>query len=41
MTAADMDKLERSPPRINPKRKNMKVINNKAMLLFGTDAFGV
>ena len=41
MTVADMDRLEKSPPRINPKRKNMKVVNNKAMVLFGQEAFGV
>jgi len=31
MTVVDLKKLEQSPPRIQPKRKNMKVINNKAM----------
>ena len=36
-----MDKLDKSPPRINPKRKNMKIVNNKAMVLFGSEAFGV
>ena len=41
MTPADMEKLEQSPPRINPKRKNMKVVNNKAMIQFGQEAFNV
>ena len=41
MTVADMEKLDKSPPKINPKRKNMKVVNNKAMVLFGSEAFGV
>ena len=36
-----MEKLDKSPPKINPKRKNMKVVNNKAMVLFGSEAFGV
>lgn len=36
-----MERLERSPPKINPKRKNMSVVSNKAMLLFGQEAFGV
>lgn len=38
---ADMVKLEQSPPVINPKRKNMKVVNNKAMIQFGSEAFNV
>ena len=41
MTVAEMEKLEQSPPRINPKRKNMKVVNNKAMIQFGQEAFNV
>ena len=41
MTAADMDRLEKSPPKINPTRKNMSVLNNKAMVMFGSEAFGV
>ena len=41
MTAADMDRLEKSPPKINPNRKNMSVLNNKAMVMFGSEAFGV
>ena len=36
-----MDRLEKSPPKINPKRKNMSVVSNKAMLMFGQEAFGV
>ena len=41
MTVIDLEKLEQSPPRINPRRKNMKVMNNKAMSQFGADAFNV
>ena len=41
MTALDLEKLEKSPPKINPKRKNMKVVNNKAMTQFGSDAFNI
>lgn len=41
MTAADMDRLEKSPPKINPARKKMSVLNNKAMVMFGSEAFGV
>ena len=31
MTAFDLEKLEKSPPTIKPKRKNMKMMNNRAM----------
>ena len=31
MTVMDFTKLEKSPPRITARRKNMKVVNNKAM----------
>lgn len=41
MTAAELERLEKSPPRINPKRKHMKIVNNKAMVMFGSEAFGV
>jgi len=39
MTVLDIEKLEKSPPKIQPRRKNMKVINNKAMTQFGPEAF--
>ena len=41
MTVLDLEKLETSPPRINPRRKNMKIFNNKAMAEFGSEAFNV
>ena len=41
MTVLDLEKLESSPPRINPRRKNMKVVNNRAMTEFGSEAFNV
>lgn len=41
MTAVDVDKLTRSPPKIAPRRKNMKVVNNKAMSQFGAEAFNI
>ena len=41
MTAVELDRLEKSPPRITPRRKNMKVLNNKAMTQFGSEAFNV
>ena len=31
MTVMDLENLAKSPPTINPRRKNMKVVNNKAM----------
>ena len=36
MTAKDVRELEKNPPSIDPRRKNMKVVNNKAMQQFGT-----
>ena len=41
MTVMDLEKLEKSPPNIVPRRKNMKVLNNKAMTQFGSEAFNV
>ena len=41
MTANDVEKLAKSPPKIATRRKNMKVINSKAMAQFGSDAFNI
>ena len=41
MTVLDLEKLEQSPPRINPRRKNLRVVNNRAMAEFGQEAFNV
>ena len=41
MTVLDLEKLETSPPRIQARRKNMKIVNNKAMTQFGSEAFNV
>ena len=41
MTAGDLEKLTRSPPKIAARRKNMKVVNNKAMSQFGAEAFNI
>lgn len=41
MTAVDIEKLEQSPPKINPRRKHIKVISNKAMIQFGPEAFSI
>ena len=41
MTVVDLEKLEKSPPRINPRRKHMKMVNNKAMTQFGPEAFNL
>ena len=41
MTVNDLENLAKSPPKINPKRKNMKVVNNKAMTQFGSEAFNI
>ena len=41
MTVLDLEKLEHSPPIINPRRKHMKIVNNKAMTEFGSEAFSI
>ena len=41
MTVLDFEKLEQNPPSINPRRKHLKVINNKAMTTFGNEAFNL
>ena len=41
MTADDIEHLSKSPPKIKPKRKNMKIVNNKAMIQFGSEAFHI
>lgn len=41
MTAGDLDRLEKSPPTIKPRRKHMKVMNNRAMSQFGSEAFNI
>ena len=41
MTVLDFEKLEHSPPTINPRRKNMKIVNNRAMTEFGSEAFSI
>ena len=41
MTVVDLEKLETSPPKINPRRKNMKIVSNKAMTMFGPEAFNI
>lgn len=41
MTVLDLEKLQASPPKINPRRKNIKVINSRAMAEFGSEAFNV
>jgi hypothetical protein len=39
MTPNDVKNLENSPPKINPSRKNVKIINKGAMEKFGSKAF--
>ena len=41
MTVGDLENLEKSPPKISAKRKNLKVLNNRAMEQFGADAFSL
>ena len=41
MTVIDLEKLEQNPPTINPRRKKVKVIHNKAMTHFGNEAFNL
>ena len=41
MTAIDLERLEKSPPSIRMKRKNMKMMNNRAMQQFGGEAFNM
>jgi len=41
MTVLDLERLQASPPKINPRRKNLKVVNGRAMAEFGSEAFNV
>ena len=41
MTAVDVANLEKSPPTIKPRRKNMKIMNNRAMSQYGGEAFNI
>ena len=41
MSANDLTKLEKSPPKINTNRKNVKLVNQKVMEAFGEKAFNL
>ena len=41
MTVGDLENLEKFPPKIQTRRKNMKIVNSKAMGQFGAEAFSI